>query len=96
MEEIAATPPKQREPQTLWKMVEAKCSQISDATTTVRLSLFLALTWSFLWLAALYVSELGYTQVYRQRVTSTRRRRRLSHSGNGSRAFVPPVFAGRG
>ncbi len=27
---------------------------------------------------------------------STRRRRRLSHSGNGSRAFVPPVFSGGG
>ena len=54
-----ATGAKPREPKTLWRLVEARCDQITDAISAARLPFLLGLTWSFIWISALYVGEFG-------------------------------------
>jgi hypothetical protein len=59
---------KPREPKTLWRLVEARCNQITDAISAARLPFLLGLTWSFIWVSALYVSEFSYTKDFRSRL----------------------------
>ena len=68
MEQAPPTPPRRRQPQTIWRLVDAKCDQISDAVSAVRLPFVFALTLSIIWLSALYISEYGYTQYVREEI----------------------------
>jgi hypothetical protein len=64
----ASQPPVKRLPETVWRLVDAKCDQISEAASGTRFPLAFALTFSVIWLSALYVSELGYIHQYRSEV----------------------------
>lgn len=49
-----------RRPETLWKLVEARCAQLADAVHSARVSFLVALTWGFIWAWALYSAGWGY------------------------------------
>jgi hypothetical protein len=51
----------ERQPETLWKLTDAKCAQLKDAIRGAQYPFFLALLWGFVWMVALYNHELGYT-----------------------------------
>ena len=53
-------PPRQREPDTLWKLVDARCAQLADAVANARIPFLIALTWSFIWAWAIYSVDVGY------------------------------------
>src|SRR5271170_3185950 len=52
---------------TLWKLVEIRCTQLGDAVAGARTPFFLALTWAFIWAWALYAYEFSYVDVLRTR-----------------------------
>jgi hypothetical protein len=56
-----------RERDTIWKLVEAKCAQLSDSVSSARVPFLLALTWAFIWAWALYSVDLGYLSTFRNR-----------------------------
>lgn len=56
---------------TLWKLIEARCNQLSDAIKTARVPFLLALTWAFLWGWTLYDTEFGYLQTYVGRIETS-------------------------
>jgi hypothetical protein len=47
-------------PETVWRLVEAHCKQITDALSAARVPLVLGLTWAFIWAWSLYAMDLGY------------------------------------
>jgi hypothetical protein len=51
-------------PETVWRLVEAHCKQITDALAAARLPLVLGLTWSFVWAWSLYAAGLGYVHAH--------------------------------
>lgn len=56
-----------RRPETVWRLLDARCEQLADAITAARLPFLLALTWSFIWAWGLYVNEYGYIGIYKER-----------------------------
>src|SRR5262249_7686172 len=56
-----------REPDTIWKLVNARCQQLADSVAAARVPFLTALTWSFVWAWALYSVDLGYLGTYRIR-----------------------------
>lgn len=60
-------PAKPRQSATLWRLVDVKCAQIAEAITAARLPFLLSLTWSFIWLSALY-GEHSYVHDYGRRL----------------------------
>ena len=60
-----SSPPSEREPETIWRLVDAKCEQISDAISATRIPFGLALTWSAIWLSAIYISQYSYISEHR-------------------------------
>lgn len=52
------------QPDTVWRLVEAHCKQITDALTAARVPFVLALTWAFVWAWAIYTVEWGYVHEY--------------------------------
>jgi hypothetical protein len=65
-----------RQPATLWKMVDAQCTQLADAVSVARIPFLLSLLWAFIWAWSLYSAEFGYLgSFYRERLDSS-----LSHS----------------
>lgn len=56
--------PKRRNPETLWRLVDARCKQLADAVAAARIPFLLALTWAFVWGWALYSAEHGYMEVH--------------------------------
>lgn len=57
-------------PDTLWKLVDAKCSEIKDAISSARIPMLLMLLWGFIWFVTLYNHEIGYTKVLIERYQS--------------------------
>jgi hypothetical protein len=51
---------RKRQPETLWRLVDARCVQLADAVSGARTAVFVALTWSLVWAWALYTVDLGY------------------------------------
>jgi hypothetical protein len=54
-------------PDTLWKLVDARCRQLTDAVAATRTPFIVALTWSFIWAWALYSNEFSYLNTYETR-----------------------------
>jgi hypothetical protein len=52
--------PAKRRPETLWKLVEARCAQLADSVSGARIAFLIALSWSFIWAWSLYSADLGY------------------------------------
>lgn len=50
-----------RNPDTLWRLADAKCAQLKDATTGARMAFLIALLWGFIWFTAIYNHDHGYT-----------------------------------
>ncbi len=59
-----------RRPETMWRLVEARCSQLADAVAAARLPFLLGLTWTFVWGWGLYGAEFGYMNLYSARYES--------------------------
>lgn len=57
----------QPRPESLWRLVDAKCSQLKDSVTAARIPFFLALLWGFTWFVANYNHDYGYTRTLVQR-----------------------------
>ncbi len=58
-----------RRPETLWRMVDGQCNQLTDAVSASRTPFLLALLWAFIWSWSLYAQELGYVATfYRHRL----------------------------
>ena len=51
-------------PETVWRLVEAHCKQITDALAAARVPLMLSLTWSFIWAWSLYSVSFGYIHTF--------------------------------
>lgn len=64
MKGAAPIPVSRRTRETLWRLVDARCTQLTDAVAAARIPFLLALTWSFVWIAALYFAGFGYTHTY--------------------------------
>jgi len=56
-----------RKPETLWKLVEARCIQLADSVSGARIAFLVALSWSFIWAWSLYSVDLGYLVGLRDR-----------------------------
>jgi hypothetical protein len=64
MKRVPKIPADKRTRETLWRLVNARCTQLTDAVAAARIPFLLALTWAFVWIAALYFAEFGYTHTY--------------------------------
>ena len=56
-----------RRPDTLWKLVDARATQLADSVSGARAAFLVALTWSFIWAWALYSADNGYLVELRDR-----------------------------
>jgi hypothetical protein len=59
--------PAKRRPETLWKLVDARCAQLADSVSGARIAFLVALSWSFIWAWSLYSVDLGYLVGLRDR-----------------------------
>ena len=50
-----------------WKLLDKRCTQLSDTVSAARIPFLLALTWSFAWFWGLYVYEYGYITILKKR-----------------------------
>jgi hypothetical protein len=65
-------PGRKRTPATIWKMVDAQCTQLTDAVAAAKIPFLITLLWAFIWAWSLYSSEFGYlTTFYRTRLDSS-------------------------
>src|SRR5262245_25428102 len=64
MKRVPAIPVDKRTRETLWRLVDARCTQLTDAVAAARIPFLLGLTWSFVWIAAIYFAGFGYTHTY--------------------------------
>jgi hypothetical protein len=53
--------------ETIWKLLDARCKQLSDVIGATRVPFLLALSWALLWFWALYTTDQGYLKLYRAR-----------------------------
>jgi hypothetical protein len=53
--------------ETLWRLIDARCRQLSDVVSAARIPFLIALTWSLIWTWALYTTDQGYVDTYRVR-----------------------------
>ncbi|MGL3107542.1 hypothetical protein [Bradyrhizobium sp. BR 1432] len=53
--------------ETLWKLTDARCAQLTDSISNARAPFFLGLAWAFLWAWALYNVDVGYLNVFQAR-----------------------------
>jgi hypothetical protein len=53
--------------ETLWKLTNARCSQLTDSISNARLPFFLGLAWAFIWAWALFNIDVGYLNVFQAR-----------------------------
>jgi hypothetical protein len=63
--------PKKWEPGTIWKLIEAQCSQLEAAVSNTRTAFFIALSWSFIWAWAIYSVDLGYPNTLWERTAKS-------------------------
>lgn len=49
-----------RKPETIWKLVQARCASITGASMSSRVPFLLALTWGVIWFIALFEAHNGY------------------------------------
>jgi hypothetical protein len=61
---VPKIPVEKRTRETMWHLVRARCTQLTDAVAAARIPFLVALTWSFVWISALYFTGFGYTQTY--------------------------------
>lgn len=57
-----------RKPETVWRLVEKMCVQLADAASGARTAFLLALSWTFIWAAALYVYDFGYIHLLSKQI----------------------------
>lgn len=58
-----------RKPETIWKLIDVQCSQLSDAVAAARVPFLLSLLWAFIWAWTLYSAQYGYIGTfYRSRL----------------------------
>lgn len=49
-----------RKPETIWRLVESQCRQLSDAVSSARVPFLLSLLWGFIWGWSLYINDMGH------------------------------------
>jgi hypothetical protein len=49
---------------TLWKMLDAQCSQLKDSIASARTPFLLSLTWAFVWAWTIYVTNYGFISTF--------------------------------
>jgi hypothetical protein len=49
-----------KRPETLWRLVDAKCTQLKDTVSSARIALLAVLAWAFAMFVARYNHEVGY------------------------------------
>lgn len=59
-------------PETVWKLVESRCRQLSDAVAAARIPFLLALSWSFIWFWSIYAAGFSYISAQHERLESLR------------------------
>lgn len=71
------------DPESLWRLVDGKSTQLKDAVWGARVPFLLSLLWAFVWFVALYNHDYGYTRQIVARLDRAAIHAREGHAYNG-------------